>query len=121
MRDNAPIKNTCPDIDKVVSAVKTIQRLCKLDGTETEEDLVNIISDIESEIFGQDGAMEELRDANSRLRDWGNSEHERANESEEEAYSLRKEITNLEEEKTDLEKNLANLEYELENIEKSNP
>jgi chromosome segregation ATPase len=120
MRDNAPIKNTCPDIDRVVSAVKSIQKLCKLDGSETSQDYVNIISDIENEIFGQDGSLEELRDANSQLRDWGNAEHERANESEEEVYSLRKEISDLKDENEDLEKQLSKMEDELESIERSN-
>lgn len=72
-----PIKHTCPDIDKVIKSIKEIERLCSdrnLRGIEEIDDFKSIISEIDSELWGLQDKLEELRKSNEELRSWGVSE-----------------------------------------------
>lgn len=69
----APVKNTCPDIDKCIkwinSAIKTAEygmKNCEK-GSDEYDNYRSIISDIED----CEGMMEQLRSANDELRTWG--------------------------------------------------
>jgi len=93
----APVKNTCPDIDKVIkwvkSAIKNAEQWVKItDRNSDENDYFRyIISDIED----VEGMMEELRSANDSLRSWG---EELTNELEiaaNQIYDLENEIEKL--------------------------
>lgn len=79
-----PIPHTCPDIDKVIKALQRIHNLSKLGKYEyTNQELTDIISDINYEVYGLDDKLEELRASNNSLRQWGISEAEYVDELEE--------------------------------------
>lgn len=69
----APVKNTCPDIDKVIDCVTGAR----------------------DNLYGLERTMEQLRSDNSALRDWGNDEANRVDELESEQEELRNEIDEL--------------------------
>lgn len=79
-----PIPHTCPDIDKVIKSLKLIERLSNLGKYEyTNQELRDIISDINNEVYGLDDKLEELRASNDSLRQWGIAEAEYVDELEE--------------------------------------
>lgn len=70
----APVKNTCPDIDKCIKwlngAIKDAESGMKITDRNSDEHdyfryIINQIEDIE-------GILEDLRSANDALRTWGN-------------------------------------------------
>lgn len=63
----APVKNTCPDIDKAIKCLKTAMK----EVAEAIEDK-QIIRSIEIEIDNAIGYFEQLRNDNDSLRSWGN-------------------------------------------------
>lgn len=106
----APVGNTCPDIDKVIEAIRAslisvggIDNLIINCPNETEVDQIRYeVTCIENELYHVEGIMEELREANSKLRDWGEG-------LEEEVSSLEIDLSTMEEKYTDLiEENLSN-------------
>jgi phage shock protein A len=100
---SAPVRHTCPDIDKVIaaikSAVKTAENGRKQLGkdSDAEDYLYKIIYDIED----LPHILEDLRNSNSSLRDWG--------------HDLEKTVDELEGKVCDFEKKIEELESELEN------
>lgn len=71
----APIGNTCPDIDTVITAVKEASKEAKhynsnLCGS-TIDNIQDAFGSIEYNLDGIIDIIEELRSANSALRDWG--------------------------------------------------
>ena len=82
----APIKHTCPKIDKAIKLAKNIQG--SIDNELSDKEVRSIQSDIESLI----DYFEECRHDNDYLRDW-------AKECEEENNKLQEEINLLEAEK----------------------
>lgn len=96
-RDQAPVSNTCPLIDEVISAV---------DDATFEE---NSWWDKESVT----AILEKIRSANSELREWGNDEYERAEDAEKERDTFEAEKLDLEEELRELKERVAELEEEL--------
>lgn len=97
--DNAPIKNTCPMINEVISILE--YPVWNLED-EDEADLAE-----RSKLGVQ--IMEDIRKANETLREWGNDEH---NEKE----SLEKERNELIDKVDDLEKEISQLKDELESL-----
>jgi chromosome segregation ATPase len=99
----APVGNTCPDIDKVVDAIKESQKsisailnhigeLQSFDEYTTRQEILqdNIAdeaSNIDNGLWRLEDELEELRSANSALRDWG---EELASECEELEKELEK-------------------------------
>ena len=77
---SAPVKNTCPDIDKVIAslraAVKSAQK-----GRKEYPDADDYFWDILYEIEGLEGRLDDLRKDNSSLRDWGHSLDEQLREA----------------------------------------
>lgn len=77
----APVKHTCPDIDKLIKkASNSIKWLSDCLKSDDIEFIKNIIYDSICELEDIEGEAEYLRDANSSLRDWGDemeSEKER--------------------------------------------
>jgi chromosome segregation ATPase len=99
----APIKNSCPDIDKGIVLAKNIRfalepfskDICSYSINEIEEAIDNVLamsSDIES-------LFEEARSVNSDLRSWAEEELEK---KEKEIEMLREEIEDLETELEDI-------------------
>jgi hypothetical protein len=103
-RDNAPIGNTCPDIDKVIEVLAGVSdRLrelsdkidCNLFEAECN-DIFEQSGNLKNLFDGRRSPLEELRSANETLRNWGNAECQRADEAEDEVKSLRSQISELE-------------------------
>ncbi len=65
-KDNAPVGNTCPMIDEVISAIESA------DWSEVSFHTAESVKEI----------MEKIRSANLELRNWGNEECNRANSFE---------------------------------------
>lgn len=70
----APVKNTCPDIDSLLTIINEAYKIAR-DGRirfkgDDSEDLFN---DIENKLWGADRMLEDLRRDNSALREWGHS------------------------------------------------
>jgi predicted nuclease with TOPRIM domain len=85
----APIKNTCPDIDKLLKRIKNLRGDLK-QIPEEEADIRWLFDNIDSELYTIAGEMEDLRSSNETLREWGK-------EMEEEAESLQVQLSELEE------------------------
>lgn len=85
---SAPIKNTCPDIDNLISRLKTALKCAERGLKENEKgsDAYALFYEIENELWGAEGALEELREANSALRQYG-EEMEEEKDSLEEYYT----------------------------------
>lgn len=74
-RKGEPVKNTCPDIDRIISTIKDI---CKQMESCTDKDETNALLecisdwkfDLESIGVGKCSQLEDLRSANAALRSW---------------------------------------------------
>ena len=91
-----PVGNTCGDIDSILNVIRSIEKLCALNGNEKANDLSSIIEDVEFELRGCDSMMEDLRSANSMLREWGNNEAQEVDRLEDELYGANRKIVELE-------------------------
>lgn len=78
-QDNAPVGNTCPTIDEVLTFI---------DGIFPDENLEA------QEIDHVRNLMEDIRSANAQLREWGNEAHERVE-------NLECELSNIDGRETD--------------------
>ena len=81
----APVGNTCPDIDRVLKAIKEAYSNAEVgfDLAESEanseemtekDDLASLkyyFEEIKDQLYSLDSDLEDLRSANSALRDWG--------------------------------------------------
>lgn len=85
---SAPVKITCPDIDKVINhimgAIKTAIKGRK-ELPEADDYFYDILYDLE----GLDEKLEDLRNDNSQLRNWGDG-------LEEELHAAAQQIADLE-------------------------
>jgi chromosome segregation ATPase len=70
---SAPVKNTCPDIDSVISRVLKALKLANEGIREHEKrsDDWYRYDEIDTHLSGIDGDLEDLRNANASLREWG--------------------------------------------------
>lgn len=78
-----PIRNTCPDIDKVLGSLSRIEKSCKYKDYYTVEDFQNVLDSISYECYGLDTILEQLRKDNEALRSWGKEEAESYDKLEE--------------------------------------
>jgi len=92
MKDHSPIKQTCPDIDRVISDIKDAYGEMEMalryikgedySGAESSiESAMRWIEDYKGKRFN---LLEDIRNANSNLREWGNEQYERAENLEKE-------------------------------------
>lgn len=102
--DNAPVPQTCPKIDNVISIITDIYRA---DEPITKGELQNI-----------EKLMEEIRSANSTLREWGNEQYEIAEELEKDRNYYQDEYEKYQLEASDLRQEIKELERELSELEK---
>lgn len=93
-RDNSGIPNTCPKIDEVISAIKSVD--WGDDNYWDEKGLTEI--------------MEKIRNANSELRDWGN-------EMNRERDDLQGLLDDLENENKKLKQDIESCIYEIKMLE----
>jgi len=94
--DNAPIDNTCPKIDSVISFIKGI-------GWNLEDEDELLLSKESKAIIE---VLEEIRTANSTLREWGNQEFQEKEYFEKERDEMEGKIKDLEKEIKSLEDDL---------------
>lgn len=74
--DREPIKHTCPDIDKYIKWIRMkIVKDRDLKNMD-EKELVDVASEMSSQLDECIGYLEELRDSNHTLRMWGIEEAE---------------------------------------------
>ena len=69
---SAPVKNTCPDIDKVIRHIDGAIKVAK-NGRKLFPDADDCFCDILYELEGLYSMLEDLRKDNSKLRDWGHA------------------------------------------------
>lgn len=100
--DNAPVGNTCPKIDDVIS---TIQNLTECDIND-ENDFFNMSKEIQLAV----NVMENIRSDNSELREWGNELFREKSDLENTVYDLEQRINESE------NKNLK-YSYEIKELE----
>lgn len=107
-RDYAPIRNTCPTIDKIIGCLDEIGGEAGYI-KDNHEDFNSEVEYINRLINKSKDLLEDVRSANSTLRDWGNEEHERANRAEEEAGRNLDEVESLKDEVKSLYEEIASL------------
>ncbi|KAA6342897.1 hypothetical protein EZS27_009357 [termite gut metagenome] len=88
---SAPVKHTCPDIDKLIEKVREVLKL-KPDLSSEE-----IISEINYHLWGFEDKLNELRYSNDELRKWGEGLEDELKESEAKIEALEARIEELEE------------------------
>lgn len=92
---HAPIKYTCPDIDKVISGIKAAIKECDYSRYSEVWDIKDYqatLDSIERILSGLESKMEDLRKDNSTLRDWGHEQSDRADKLETELEELKEQI-----------------------------
>ena len=96
-RDNAPVPHTCPMINKIISAIDSVN------GEETywtKKDLIE--------------TMEKIRKANDSLRSWGNDLHDDLEKLENQSQS---DYIDLENKNEDLTAEIESLKSEVSKLE----
>jgi len=102
----APIKNTCPDIDKYIKWIKAAlvkeRDLSRMNEKDVFDSAVSMSNELEECI----GYLENMRTSNGELRDWGTG-------LEEELHQAATEISNLEDKVAELEQKIEEYERQL--------
>ena len=114
IRRGEPVKNTCPDIDRIISTITAICKQMESCNDEDEKDaLLECISDWKSDLesigVGKWNELEDLRSANAALRDWGNEMYN-------DAESLESERDEFERKYEDEKEKVSKLEDEIEDL-----
>ena len=82
---SCPVEYTCPKINEVKEAVQKIKSIAsKLQDYEGQSiaELKDAFSEIDSELYGIDSTIEEIRQANAEIREWGEAQEARACDAE---------------------------------------
>jgi predicted nucleic acid-binding Zn-ribbon protein len=86
---SAPIRHTCPDIDKVISnineAIKLLSAIPKMEDIELIKQYADYAND---ELYRLDDILEDLRSSNDALRNWGHDLEKQIEELENAVYEL---------------------------------
>ena len=94
----APIKHTCPDIDKVIKRLNELRVNVNDTIKKIESSLDDMLNEIDGELSHVEDSLEELRSDNSALRDWGYQSEGKVNELEERVSDLKWELDNVKDE-----------------------
>jgi adenine specific DNA methylase Mod len=93
---SAPVKNTCPDIDKAIKGIKGAIQVAQNGRKEFKgHEAGDFFWDIIYELDGLERIMEELRSDNSALRDWGHGLTDQLQTAAEEISRLEQDIEDL--------------------------
>lgn len=117
-RRTEPVKNTCPDIDRIIS---TITSICKQMESCNDDDgkdvLLECISEWKSELesigTGRNNDLEDLRHSNSSLRDWGNEMYNDAERLELERDEFETKYEDEKDKTSELKSKIDDLENEI--------
>ena len=93
---SAPVKHTCPDIDRAIKHLKTALLEIK-DAIEDRQTFNSIESEIDSAI----GYFEDLRKSNDELRAWGEDLDKDLNNAADEIYTLEQKVEELQKQPTE--------------------
>ena len=69
----APVKNTCPEIDKYIKWIKQARTEERDLKRMSENDVLNSAISMSNELYECIGYLESLRTSNDQLRSWGES------------------------------------------------
>ena len=106
-----PVRNTCPDINRLQKTIKDIQSdFASFKDTDDVNDFLDSINNASLELRNIYDTLEELRSANSALRDWG---HELTSLAEQMESEKDTEIKELEDEILAKESEIDSLEDEI--------
>lgn len=97
---SAPVKYTCPDIDRIKESISDIVKQMSQTDTAERETLSDWIDTLYSIAGGRRCDLEDLRSANSSLRDWGEDLEKEVEELKDEKYQLELKVESLEQELT---------------------
>ena len=122
-RRGEPVKNTCPDIDSIISTITAICKQMESCNDEYEKDvLLQCIkdwkADLESIGVGKWSELEELRSANAALRDWGNEMYNDAESLESERDEFERKYEDEKEKVSKLEDEIEDLKSEISELER---
>lgn len=92
---HAPVRHTCPDIDKYIKSIKWA--MCRDLSKLSESELLNVAETMNSELDDCIGYLEELRSSNGKLRDWGHDLVSDLEWQDKEIEKLEEKVTALEE------------------------
>lgn len=93
---SAPVKNTCPDIDKAIEYIQKAMKAAKEGRREFPAADIEFY-DIYSYLDGCEHLLNDLRKANSALRDWGYELEKAVKKQEVQLSGLEAQIENLKE------------------------
>ncbi len=84
---SAPVRHTCPDIDKAIKAILSARKALKDALKEQDvEDKNYAIECADDDLYGVDDMLEDLRSSNDALRSWGHDLEKQIEKLEEEVY-----------------------------------
>lgn len=94
----APVKNTCPDIDRVIKKVSSAYKTAHTARCRSEKgtDEYDYFDSIEDDLMYVEGELEDLRSDNSSLREWGNDLEDQLQVAAEKIDELERKIEKLE-------------------------
>ena len=122
---NEPVRNTCPDINRLQKTIKEIRdNFASFKEEDNIEDFLDAMNTASWELRDIYNTLEELRNVNSALRDWGyeltslaeNLESEKDTEIEELSNTIsakETEIGDLEDRIDELENNIIEIQEQL--------
>jgi chromosome segregation ATPase len=110
--DNAPVGNTCPKIDDVISLVDNLK------GYDINNEIE--FSDMEIDVKSVNNIMENIRSDNSELREWGNELHREKTDLENTVYQLKQRVSELERENSNYYDEIKDLEEQISELESQN-
>lgn len=110
-----PVKNTCPDINRLQKIIKDIQSdFASFKDTDDINDFLDSMSNASWELRDIYDTLEDLRNSNSALRDWGHElislAEQMESEKDSEIEELQNEISEKETEIEDLEEEIKELQ-----------
>lgn len=110
---SAPVKYTCPDIDKIIADItEVVKEVQYTDNDEREalEAKLNFVDNLDKYTGRWYNPLEELRASNSGLREWGEEQEVRADDLEADVKRLECEVDVLTEENRVLKEYIEKLE-----------
>lgn len=94
---SAPVKNTCPDIDKIIKLIKSAIKVAEygMKNCDRQSDEYDNYKDIINNIEDCEGLLESLRSDNEALRSWGKEQEEEVENAANYINDLETEIEKL--------------------------
>lgn len=116
---SAPVRHTCPDIDKVINGIQqAINNADKgKDICEKKSDEWLYFEEIIDSLYRMTDILEELRTSNGSLRDWGHELEKEVSEAQNNEANIQHELENAKSQIQNLECDNMDLKREIKSIE----